>query len=62
MDSKRGFLLGGGASALSQRCGMIDRSRRFKDLALGVVGTWEVLGLRSPRSLCLSVLLLSPSL
>lgn len=49
MDSKRGFLLRGGASALCQRCGMIDRSKRLKDLALGGVGTWEVLGLRSPR-------------
>lgn len=44
MDSRRGFLIRGGASALCQRCGMIDRSKRLKDLVLGGVGTWEVLG------------------
>lgn len=50
MESRRGFLLRGGASALCQKCGMIDRSKRLKDLALGGVGTWEALGLRSPRT------------
>lgn len=57
MDSRRGFLLRGGASALCQRCGVIDRSKRLKDLALGGVGTWEVLGLRSlrtPLSVCVA--------